>query len=132
MGPIAGVAAGIEVDVTGEGAFETVDRAMHTTGCAGLRDVEADMVAVAVDALQAQQIGPRLEAGKSALEVRPCPLRKVLARVLAEHTAPCTNLHIAAQEKLIALALVKRADRDQTERARDRRHDRLQGNLGLE
>src|SRR4029450_4655957 len=101
MGPIAGVAGGIEVDMTGEGALETAEQAMDTTGCAGLRNVEAEMVAVAVDALQPQQIGPSLEAGKSAIEVRSCPLRKLLARVLAEHTAPCTNLHIAAQEKLI-------------------------------
>ena len=97
-----------------------------------LRDVEADMVAVAVAALQPQQIGAGLEAGKSAVEVRSCPLRKVLARLLAEHAAPCADLQVAAQEKLIALALVKRAERDQAERAGDGRNDRLQGDLGVE
>src|SRR6516164_2167991 len=100
MGPIAGVAHGIEVGMTGEGAFETIDRAMDTTRCAGLRDIKADMVPVAVAALPPQQIGPSLEAGKGAVEVRPCPLRKVLARLLAEHTAPSTDLHIATQQKL--------------------------------
>src|SRR5262249_43809750 len=66
-------------------------------------------------------------------EVRPCPIRKVLARLLAEHTAPSTDPQVVAtQEKLIALALVERAERDQTERARDGRHDRLQGDLGVE
>src|SRR5215472_2416715 len=129
MGPIAGVAGGIEVDMTGEGTVETIDRARNTTRRAGLRDIEADMIAVAVAALQPQQIGASLETGKGAVEVRPCPLRKVLTRALTEHTAPCTDLHIATQEKLIALALVKCAERDQTERARDRRHDRLQGDL---
>src|SRR5262249_8200158 len=114
MGPIPGVAGGIEVDMTGEGTVETINRAVDATRRAGLRDIEADMVAVAVAALQPQQIGASLETGKRAVEVRPCPLRKVLARALTEHTAPCTDLHIAAQEKLIALALVKCAERDQT------------------
>ena len=85
---------------------------MDSAGCVRLADVEADTVTMAADALQSQQIGPGLEAGKSTIEVRPCPLRKVLARVLTEHTAPCTDLHIAMQEKLIALALVKCAERD--------------------
>src|SRR5262249_16466627 len=49
MGPIAAVAGGIEVDMTGERAFEAVDRAMHGTGCAGLRNIEADIITVAVD-----------------------------------------------------------------------------------
>src|SRR6516165_8159011 len=132
VGPVAAVAGGIEVEVTGGGAFEGIDQAMHTTGSVRLRDVEADMVAMAVAALQPQQIGAGLEAGKSAVEVRPCPLRKVLARLLAEHPAPCADLQVAAQEKLIALALVKRAERDQAERAGDGRNDRLQGDLGVE
>jgi len=85
------------------------------------------MVAMAAAALQSQQIGPGLEAGKSAIEVRPCPLCKLLARLLAEHPAPCTDPQIAAQKKLIALTLVERAERDQAERARDGRHD-----LGVE
>src|SRR5262249_3193822 len=112
MGPIAGVAGGIEIDMTGECTVETIDRAMDTARCAGVPDIEADMVAVAVAARQPQQHGPSLETGQGAVEVRPCPLRKVLARVLTEHTAPCTDLHIATQEKLIALALVKCAERD--------------------
>ena len=133
MGPIAGEAHGIEVGMTGEGAFETIDRAMDTTRCAGLRDIEADMVPVAVAALPPQQIGPSLEAGSGAVEVRPCPLRKLLASLLAENPAPCTDPQVVAtQEKLIALALVKRAERDQAERARDGRHDRLQRDLGVE
>src|SRR5262245_43785396 len=134
MGPVAAVARGIEVEVTGGGAFEAIDRAMDSTGCTRLGDVEADMVAMAADALQPQQIGPGLEAGKSAIKVRPCPLRELLTRSLAEHPAPYTDprIRIAAHEQLIALALVKRAERDQAERARDRRHDRLQGDLGVE
>src|SRR5262249_35791849 len=132
MGPIAAEAGGIEVDVTGGGAFEGIDQTMHSTGCARLADVEADMVAMAADALQPPQIGPRPEGGKSAIEVRPCPLRELLARLLAEHPAPCTDRQVAAQKKLIALALVERAERDQTERARERGHDRLQGDLGVE
>src|SRR5262245_8506036 len=36
-----------------------------------------------------------------------------------KHPAPCTDLQVAAQKKLIALALVERAERDQAERARD-------------
>src|SRR5262249_30570916 len=105
MGPIAAEAGGVEVEVTGGGALEGIDRAMDGTRCARLRDVEADMVAMAADALQPQQIGPGLEAGKSAVEVRPCPLRKVLARSLAEHPAPYTDprIRIAAHEQLIAL-----------------------------
>src|SRR5262245_59463951 len=95
MGPIATVAGGIEVDMAGERAFEAIDRAMHGTGCAGLRDIEADMVAMAVDALPPQQIGPGLEAGKSTVKVRACPLREVLTRLLAEHPAPCTELRNA-------------------------------------
>src|SRR5262249_25526042 len=110
VGPIAAVAGGIEVEVTGGGAFEGIDQAMHTTGCARLRDVKPDMVAMAADALQPQQIGACLEAGKSAVEVRPCPLRKVLARSLAEHPAPYTDPLVAAQKKLIALALVEGAE----------------------
>src|SRR5262252_2665463 len=125
MGPIAAEAGGIEVDVTGGGAFEGIDQAMHSTGCARLADVEADMVAMAADAFQPQQIGASLEAGESAIKVRPCSLRELLTRSLAEHPAPCTDHHVAAQKKLIALALVERAERDQTERARDGRHDRL-------
>ena len=97
MGPIAAKTAGIQVDVTGEGAFEAIDRAMHGAGCARLGDVEADMVTVAVDALQPQQIGSGLEARKSAVEVRPCPLREVLARLLTEHSPPCTDFHTLAQ-----------------------------------
>src|SRR5262249_31183724 len=114
------------------GAFEGIDQAMHTTGCARLRDVKPDMVAMAADALQPQQIGACLEAGKSAVEVRPCPLRKVLARSLAEHPAPYTDPLVAAQKKLIALALVEGAECDQTERTGDRRHHRLEGDLGVE
>ena len=95
MGPIAAKTAGIQVDMTGEGAFEAIDRAVHAAGCARLGDVEADMVTVAVDALQPQQIGSDLEARKSAIEVRPCPLCKMFASVLAEHTAPCTDLRNA-------------------------------------
>src|SRR6516162_10531191 len=134
MGPIAAIARGVEVDVTGGGAFEGVDQAVDSTGCARLRDVEADMVAMAVAAFPPQQIGPGLEAGKSAIEVRPRPLRELLARSLAEHPAPRTDprIRIAAHEQLIALALVERAERDQAESARDRRHDRLQGDLGVE
>src|SRR6516225_5499409 len=134
MGPIAAEAGSIEVEVTGRGTIEAIDRAMDSTGCARLGDVEADTVAMAAEALQPHQIGPGLEAGKGAVEVRPCPLRKVLTRLLAEHPAPCTDprIRIAAHEQLIALALVERAERDQTERARDGRHDRLQGNLGVE
>src|SRR6516165_1536807 len=64
VGPVAAVAGGIEVEVTGGGAFEGIDQAMHTTGSVRLRDVEADMVAMAAEALQPQQIGPGLEAGK--------------------------------------------------------------------
>jgi hypothetical protein len=97
--------------MTGEGAIETIDRAMNTARCAGLADIEADTVAVAVAALPPQQIGPSLETGKGAVEVRSCPLRKVFTRILAEHTAPCAGVHIATQEKLIALALVKCAER---------------------
>src|SRR5262249_25322121 len=40
MGPIAAEAGGIEVDVTDGGAFEGIDQAMHSTGCARLADVE--------------------------------------------------------------------------------------------
>src|SRR5262245_22859157 len=134
MGPIAAVAGGIEVNVTGGGAFEGIDQAVDSTGCARLRDVEADTIAMAVATFPPQQIGPGLEAGKSAIKVRPCPLRKLLARSLAEHPAPRTDprIRIAAHEQLIALALVERADRDQAERAREGRHDRLQGDLGVE
>src|SRR5262249_280050 len=98
-----------------------------------LRDVEADMVAMAVAALQPQQIGAGLEAGKSAIKVRPCPLRKVLPRSLAEHPAPCTDprLRIAAHEQWCAVALVERPECEQTARTRDRRHRRLQGDLGV-
>src|SRR5215469_12757801 len=132
MGPIAAEAGGIEVDVTGGGAFEGIDQAMHSAGCARLADVEADVVAMAAGALQPQQIRPSLEAGKSAIKVRPCPLRELLTRSLAEHPAPCTDprIRIATHEQLIALALVEGAERDQAERARDGRHDRLQGDLG--
>src|SRR5215467_15251202 len=42
MGPIAAEAGGIEVDVTGGGAFEPIDRAMNSAGCARLAGVEAD------------------------------------------------------------------------------------------
>src|SRR5262245_64639409 len=113
VGTIGAVAGSIEVEVTGGGAFEGIDQAMHTTGSVRLRDVEADMVAMAVAALQPQQIGAGLEAGKSAIKVRPCPLRKVLARSLAEHPAPCTDprIRIAAHEQLIALALVEQIGR---------------------
>ena len=83
---------------------------MDGTACARLRDVEADMVAVAVDALEPPQIRPDLEAGKGAVEVRPCALRKLLGLVLAEHPAPCTDLRTVAQESLIALALVEGAE----------------------
>src|SRR6516164_10757770 len=134
MGPIAAVAGGIEVEVTGGGAIEAIDRAMDSTGCARLGNVEADMVAMAAAALQPQQIGPGLEAGKSTVEVRPCPLRELLTRSLAEHPAPYTDprIRIAAHEQLIALALVERAERNQTERTGDRRHHRLEGDLGVE
>src|SRR5262249_24465541 len=134
VGPVAAVAGGIEVEVTGGGAFEGIDQAMHTTGSVRLRDVEADMGAMAVPALRPQQIGAGPEASKSAIKGRPCPLRKVLARSLAEHPAPCTDprIRIAAHEQLIALTLVERAECDQTERTRDRRHHRLQGDLGVE
>src|SRR5262245_5631527 len=134
MGPIAAEAGGIWSDGTGGAAFEGIDQAMDSTGCARLANVEADMVAMAAAALQPQQIGPGLEAGKSAIKVRPRPLRKLLARSLAEYPAPCTDprIRIAAHEQLIALALVERAKRDQAERAREGRHDRLQGDLGVE
>src|SRR5262245_20817163 len=133
MGPIAAVARGIEVEVTGGGAFEGIDQAVDSTGCARLGDVEANMVAMAAAALQPQQIGPGLEAGKSTVEVRPRPLRELLTRSLAEHTAPCPDLRIriAAHEKLIALALVEGAERNQAKRARDRRHHRFEGDLGV-
>jgi len=91
MGPIPTVAAGIQVDVTGECAREAIDRAMYGAGCARLGDVEADIVTVAVAALQPPQIGSDLEARKRAIEVRPCPLCKMFACVLAKHTAPCTD-----------------------------------------
>jgi hypothetical protein len=52
MGPIAAEAGGIEVDVTGRGTIEAIDRAMNSAGCVRLADVEADMVAMAADALQ--------------------------------------------------------------------------------
>ena len=41
-----------------------------------------------------------------------------IPRVLPEHPAPHTDPHVAAQEELIALPLVERAERDQAERAR--------------
>src|SRR5262249_56926662 len=91
MGPIAAEAGGVEVGVTGGSAVEAIDRAMDSAGCARLADVEADTVAMVADALQPQQIGPGLEAGKSAVEVRPRPLRGLLPRSLAEHPAPCTH-----------------------------------------
>src|SRR5262249_5121470 len=104
-------------------------RAMNSAGCARLANVEADMVPMAAEALQPQQIGPGLEAGKSTVEVRPRPLRELLARSLAEHPAPYTDprIRIAAHEQLIALPLVQGAERD-----RERRHDGLQGDLGVE
>ena len=145
MGPIAAKTAGIQIDMTGEGAFEAIDRAVHAAGCTRLGDVEADMVTVAVDALQPPQIGSGLEASKSAIEVRPCPLCKMFACVLAERTAPCTDLRnqfsspvmlcrppmsdfefpdcTAPHEQLIALALVEGAEREQAKRSRDGRHD---------
>src|SRR5262245_11763125 len=134
MGPIAAEAGGIEVGMTGGSAVEAIDRAMNSAGCARLADVEADMVPMAAEALQPQQIGAGLEAGKSAIEVRLRPLRKVLARSLAEHPAPCADprIRIAAHEQLIALALVEGAECDQTERAGDRRHHRLEGDFGVE
>src|SRR5262245_49322974 len=95
MGPIPAVAAGIQVDVTGECALEAIDQTMHGAGCARLGDVEADIVTVAVDALKPPQISSGLEARKSTIEVRPCPLCKMFACVLAKHTAPCTDLRIA-------------------------------------
>src|SRR5215813_15484856 len=103
MGPIAAEAGGVEVGVTGGSAVEAIDRAMDSTGCARLADVEADTVAMAVATFPPQQIGPGLEAGKSAIKVRPCPLRKLLARSLAEHPAPRTDprIRIAAHEQLI-------------------------------
>src|SRR5262249_49201565 len=128
-----GVGAGIQVDVTGECALEAIDQTMHGAGCARLGDVEADIVMVAVDALQPPQIGSDLEARISAIEVRPCPLCKMFACVLAKYTAPCTDPRIAVliardvflglpyaaifsfptatapHEQLIALTLVKRA-----------------------
>jgi hypothetical protein len=58
------------------------------------------VVAVIVGAREPQQIGSGLEAGKGAVEVGSCPLREVLARVLAEHPGPATGFQIAAQEKL--------------------------------
>src|SRR5262249_8354531 len=133
MGPIAAVARGIEIDVTGGGAFEGIDQAMDSTGCARLRDGEADTVAMAVATFPPQQIGPRPEARKRAIKNRPWPPRQMLPRSLAEHPAPYTDprIRIAAHEQLITLALVERAERDQAERARERRHDRLQGNLGV-
>ena len=95
MGPIPAEAGGIQVDVTGKGAFKAIDRTMHGAGCARLSDVEADIVTVAVAAFQPPHIGSGLQAHKSAIEVRPCPLCKVFACVLAEHTAPCTELRNA-------------------------------------
>src|SRR5262249_38011577 len=87
MGPIAAVARGIEVNVTGGGAFEGIGQTVDSTGCARLRDVKTDTTARGVATFPPQQIGPGLEAGKSAIKVRPCPLRKLLARSLAEHPA---------------------------------------------
>ena len=78
------VAAGIQADVTGECALEAIDRAMHGAGSARLSDVEPDIVTVAVAAFQPPQIGSDLEARKRAIEVRPCPLCKMFACVLAE------------------------------------------------
>src|SRR5262249_33890029 len=75
-GPIAAKAGGIKVGVTGGSAVEAIDRAMNSAGCARLANVEADMVPMAAEALQPQQIGPGLEAGKSAVEVRSRPLRE--------------------------------------------------------
>src|SRR5262245_43853265 len=133
MGPIGTVAASIEVDVTGRRAFEAIDKAMHATTRARLGDVEADTVAMAARTLQPEQIGSGLKAGVGAVEIRLCPLRKVLPRLLAEHTAPCPDLRIriAAHKKLIALALVEGAERHQAKRARDRRHHRFEGDLGV-
>ena len=77
------------------------------------------------------EIRPDLEAGKSAIEVRRCPLCEVLLGLLAEHPTPRTKPDIIAQDLLIALALVERAERDQAESARDRRDYRLHGDIGL-
>ena len=106
---------------------------MDSAGCVRLADVEADMVAMAAEALQPQQIGPGLEAGKSTVEVRPRSLRELLTRSLPEHPAPYTNprIRIAAHDQLIALALVEGAECDQTERTGDRRHHRLEGDFGV-
>ena len=98
MGPIPAVTAGIQVNVTCEGAFEAIDRAMHGAGCARLGDVEADIVMVAVAALQPPQVGSGLEARERAIEVRPCPLCKMFACVLAKQTAPRTNLRTIPHE----------------------------------
>ena len=133
MGPIAAIAAGVEIDVTGSRACEAVDQAMDGTACARLRDVEADTVAVAVDALEPQQdFDPDLEAGKGAVEVRPRALRKLLGLVLAKHPAPCTDLGTVAQESLIALALVEGAEAEHDQFARDCRQHRLHGDFSPE
>ena len=123
MGPIPAVAAGIQVNVTCEGAFEAIDRAMHGAGCARLGDVEADIVMVAVAALQPPQIGSGLKARNRAIEVRPCPLCKMFACVLAKHTAPRTDLRTVPHEQLIALALVEGGKCEQAKRSGDGRHD---------
>src|SRR5262249_53389333 len=93
MSPIPAVAAGIEIDVASKCAWEAIDKAMDGPAGARLGEVEANMVAVTVGALEPPQIRPDLEAGKGAVEVRLCPLRKVLALLLAEYTAPCTDPH---------------------------------------
>src|SRR5262245_553730 len=118
MGPITTIAAGIEIDVTGGRALEAVDRAMDGAGCTRLRDIEADMVLMAVHAFEAPQIGSRLEAGESAVEVRSRPLREVLARLLAEYTAPSVDFRVAMHQQLIALTFVEGAECDQADRAR--------------
>src|SRR5262245_47552842 len=118
MGPIARVAARIEIDVTGGRALEAVDRAMDGAGCPRLRDIESDMVLVAVHAFEPPQIGSGLEAGENAVEVRPRPLREVLARLLAEYTAPSVDFRFATHQQLITLTFVEGAECDQADRAR--------------
>ncbi len=72
MGPIAAEAAGIEINMTGRRACEAIDQAIDGTAGARLGDIEADTVAVAVDALPPQRIrraafSPELKQAWSAL-----------------------------------------------------------------
>ena len=88
MGPIEAEAIGIEIEVTCGGARDAINRATHVTSCVRHGDIETDMVAMGAEALWVPEIRPDLEAGKSAIEVRRCPLCEVLLGLLAEYTTP--------------------------------------------